>query len=532
MAVVMMVSLLPAMTLSAASSGMQDASTWVLGSAERPEYEGGKPAQPTNEVDIYGLKNETTSFQIVVQDTMDGALTINDLEISDLEGPGGEKILGNTLIRNREQFIFVEDGQQSESYGGHNTFEGDVYIADPLIPFNDPTTGDALNGSLKAIPYTIPQGKNAAFWIDVPIPKAATEGEYTGMYTIKTADGDISGKITLTVWNYELPDVPLSDFHVGGGGSNKDDRLMYMRNRIQESSTLTKAEFDDYGYRGLKGMGAGQWADMSWGQSADDMELPVENTLNAINGVQTGYEPGDVFWYSYLADETESAYEEFIAESWDTWVGTDSNYFYNTHDVFREKLYEWRKVLKAANIPVLLCIVTKPYIDLIDDYDLFNADPDNAAWIAANGPKQPGEGEPLIDVFVTLDSLFNAPYIDRQGNEIDGYTVADVTKMALAKGSKVWSYSALVQDDHTPTWSLDASLMDYRMPGGFINQNFGMDGTLNWRMTYDASKFNTAENWEKSQGMWTIRAIRSLMELGFTALNRLDLAQVIPMLNP
>ena len=99
-----------------------------------------------------------------------------------------------------------------------------------------------------------------------------------------------------------------------------------MRNRIQQGSTLTKAEFDDYGYRGLKGMGAGQWADMSWGQSADDMELPGENTLNAINGVQTGYEPGDVFWYSYLADETESAYEEFIAESWDTWVGTDSNY--------------------------------------------------------------------------------------------------------------------------------------------------------------------------------------------------------------
>lgn len=55
---------------------------------------------------------------------------------------------------------------------------------------------------------------------------------------------------------------------------------------------------------------------------------------------------------------------------------------------------------------------------------------------------------------------------------------ADVAA-ALKKGDRVWSYTAIVQDNFSPKWEIDFQPINYRIYG-FLNQSVGATGLLYW----------------------------------------------------
>ena len=42
----------------------------------------------------------------------------------------------------------------------------------------------------------------------------------------------------------------------------------------------------------------------------------------------------------------------------------------------------------------------------------------------------------------------------------------------------------MIQEDYSPAWALDYSLLNYRIFCGFLNQALGFDGMLFWRANY------------------------------------------------
>ncbi|MCK5346500.1 MAG: hypothetical protein KAR20_23990, partial [Candidatus Heimdallarchaeota archaeon] len=105
--------------------------------------------------------------------------------------------------------------------------------ADPLVPFINPVTGKPIEprGQVRkgwgepriitgyemyAVPFEVFRGQNQPIWVDVYVPKDASSGVYKGKFKV-TADGNISAEIpvTLTVWDFTLPDGPTHRSYFG-----------------------------------------------------------------------------------------------------------------------------------------------------------------------------------------------------------------------------------------------------------------------------------------------------------------------------
>lgn len=480
---------------------------WTLTEIERAEKTSAVPEDAGQDASLYSLKGETVGYQIVVKAPADEDLTITGLTVSNLEGDDGG-IDSKQMNLYREHFIFVEGSQHSDSQGGHNRFPStDSWYADPLIPFVDPMTGEkpstCPDGSREinyvALPYTVPAGENAVFFVDVNVPYTAEAGGYEGTYTVISDAGAVSGGVSLTVWDYKLqPGTQYSQF--GGTGTGVTLNML-LKHGIGTTSGLNTAAYARVSPNGQLFNNTDFWGDVSWGQPARDMlDAPtVEEITKQIEDL--GFTVGDgTMWVNYTIDEIETAYEEYISEDMLEWfdpadydpdyTGDPAEFYKGSHELFRQKLYQWHKALSACGVS--LEIVCRPYPDMLDDYDLWNED--HADEIAAGllEEKQPGDGEPIVDIFVSLDSLYFTPYYNTDGtvmtNEFgDELTTEEMIRAAQKAGCEVWSYTALVQDDYSPTWSLDAPLTDYRMLPGFLNQAMGFTGTLNWRVDYDMS---------------------------------------------
>jgi hypothetical protein len=130
-------------------------------------------------------------------------------------------------------------------------------------------------------------------------------------------------------------------------------------------------------------------------------------------------------------------------------------YNYTADEIVRfPQLYpqirEWAKNLHAAG--VLNLITMAPVPELFDD----------------------GTGRSVVDIWVLQPEYYeNSP--------------ANV-RTVQAKGDRVWSYVALVQDTHSPWWEMDFPPVNYRIMQGFINQSLGFTGLLYWAVDHWTQK--------------------------------------------
>jgi hypothetical protein len=163
-------------------------------------------------IGLSGARGETVDTHVIVRGPAGGLSNVN-LSASALIGPGGATIAASNVVLYREYYTTVSGTVPQGGFpsGGTNPPLGSGTYAEPLIPFVDPETGGALNGSLKAVPATVAANQNQPFWVDISIPRGKTNsppGLYTGTINVTSSLGNLSIPVAVTVWNFELPMKP------------------------------------------------------------------------------------------------------------------------------------------------------------------------------------------------------------------------------------------------------------------------------------------------------------------------------------
>jgi hypothetical protein len=162
---------------------------------------------------LAGAKGAAESYQIVV--SADVALSGVNLTASSLSDGAGHTIPSANLVFFREAFIDytgVVENEPGSQPAPKSSPTHDPRVPDPLIPFIDPYTPGRAVGA----PFSVAAGLNQPVWLDVSIPTNAVAGNYGGTLTISaTGMGSVALPISVTVWNFALPDMNIVTTYFG-----------------------------------------------------------------------------------------------------------------------------------------------------------------------------------------------------------------------------------------------------------------------------------------------------------------------------
>ncbi len=432
--------------------------------------------------EIKAARNEVESFQVVVAAPQEN-ISVTGVEISDLAGQGSSRIAKDNIRLFREEYVRVRvSTSRAELPPG--------LYADPLVPFVNPVTGkpiEPLNESrerwgepvktsgydMYAVPFDVFKGQNQPLWVDVHIPKDAAAGTYTGTLSVR-ARGGISAQIgvTVTVWDFTLPDGPTHRNHFGsfssvaryfnverGSEKARQIEMQYCRamaeHRINppipdfllpEVNADGSLKIDPERHQALK--------NFLTGLHVTDFEIPRSRFARLPSStLRPDYKtisPEDRQkaqryyreYYKYLEDNgwEKRAYVYMLDEP-------------NLRGNYEQVLVLGELVHEA--VPQLRCLVVE---------QTYLQDP---SW---------PDMDPAIDIWCPLWS-----FIDRESiNE------------KIAHGDEVWSYTALVQRSPSyhpqyesvknldpPYWHIDRPLVVYRVPT-WINYQYNITGLLYW----------------------------------------------------
>src|SRR5579872_69177 len=163
------------------------------------------------EAKIKAARNETEAFQIVVH-AGDGGLKGVNAAASDLKA--------GSLIIDRKNISLFREHYVTVRIPSPRSKEQPGLIPDALIPFPEPgAKPPARPPRYPSAPFTVAPASNQPIWVEVRVPRDAAPGEYKGTITV-TAEGEnpIDVPVTLTVWDFVLPDTPTLRTNFGGLG--------------------------------------------------------------------------------------------------------------------------------------------------------------------------------------------------------------------------------------------------------------------------------------------------------------------------
>src|SRR5437879_3017897 len=372
-------------------------------------------------ISLSSARGETVDTQVVVQGPAGGWSNVN-LGASALTGPGGATIPASSVSLYREYYITVTG---TANYGGgSNPPLGSGTYPEPLIPFNDPETGSPLCGTaatLKACNASISAGQNQHYWIDISVPRGATNsppGTYTGTISATADQGTVTIPVTVTVWNFELPAQPseLSLWSLWPPATgNTVTTLMQalMRNKVMHGvSVNASSDMINFGLN-RSGLDGSYFIGIQCNSSFSS--IPSTSQINAAAANFPAGLPLDF----YVADELNgcsSAYSTLKT------MGT------NAHAANRSV-----KTIMTTNAP---------------DPNLYNE----------------GDGRSAIDHWVLLDSMQQWPALPFTG------------------AGDLWSYASCNTGfGNTPAWMVDYPPINERIQAGFLNWTQGATGVLYYR---------------------------------------------------
>ena len=382
-----------------------------------------------SEVRLTAARGEVQSFQIVASSDRGGLTNVN-VTISDLHGPNGNLIPKSSFTLYREKYVQVTSS--SPNWKGSNQPMGPGWYADALIPFTDPETGKPLSGArYTAVPFDVKAGQNQPVWVDLNVPRSAEPGEYTGTYTVSSKQGDVTGSITVKVWNFALPLAPSlkSAFLFFQAGTLEAQREL-LRNKLSPQATKPGDQALLMKENGLSATQAGPFS----GADVGRCNMSPAPSVSQFKAVAAAQQPG-LMLYDYSADE----------------IGHCSNLY--------PTIRQWANHMHQAGIQNLISMSPTPA--LYDD--------------------GLGKGRSAVDIWVLLPLMYNN----------SGARVQEVLK----KGDAVWSYNTLVQDAYSPKWLIDFDPVNFRIQPGFISQSLGLTGLLYWRIDkWGSDPWNNVNN--------------------------------------
>jgi hypothetical protein len=171
-------------------------------------------------IQIKSARNETVSFQVIVERTGTASLKRVNVTAAPLTGPGGVTLGDSNIAMLKEWYVNV-DRRTSQNYT-----LGVGWYPDALVPTAH-TTGRLFPQSY-VLPFDVPDllnnighdQRNQAVWFDVYVPRdrrQAPPGDYTSTITVSTPSGEhVELTLGLTVWDFALPE----ETHVAGNIHN------------------------------------------------------------------------------------------------------------------------------------------------------------------------------------------------------------------------------------------------------------------------------------------------------------------------
>jgi hypothetical protein len=398
-------------SLAQADSGL---TVWVAPSLHRVGM--GDAAGSGTQANVWAARGEYQSFQIVANGGQKGLTHVN-VTVSDLRGPNDEAIPHNSFTLYREKYMYVNSS--SPNWKGSNQPLLPGWYADALIPFTDPDTGKPLSGArLTAVPFDLKSSTNQPIWVDLLVPQTAKAGKYSGTYTVTSDQGEFTGQIALTVWNFTLPKAPSlkSSFLFFQAGSLAAQREL-LRNKVFPLSTSPNDQAQLMKEDGLSATSVGPFSGADIGRCS----MSPAPSAGQFKSFAASQQPG-LMLYNYSADE----------------IGHCSNLY--------PTIKQWAVNMHQAGVKNLISMSPTPA--LYDDGS--------------------GTGHSAVDIWVLLPVMYNN----------SKQQVADVLK----KGDAVWSYNTLVQDAYSPKWEIDFDPVNFRIQPGFISQSLNLTGMLYWRV--------------------------------------------------
>src|ERR1700687_4591817 len=394
---------------------------WVSSSLVRVGQSDAPGTAPS--ISLSSARGEPVDTQVIVQAPVGGLTNVN-LSASALTGPGGASIPASSVTLYREYYITVTG---TGSYGGgSNPPLGPGPYPEPLIPFNDPETGSPLcatAATLKACNATISAGQNQPYWIDISVPRGATNsppGTYTGSISIAATQGSVTIPVTLTVWNFELPVQPseLSLWTLwppAAGNTITTLAGALMRNKVMSCCDLAANASADMTNFGLNRFGLNLFYLVGIKCDGSYSSLP---STSQINTAASNF-PASLGLDLYVADELNG---------WPGGYSALMTVATNAH---------------AANPGVKTLMTTNA-----PDANLFNE----------------GDGRSAIDHWVLLDAMQQWPSVPYTG------------------AGDLWSYATCNTGfGNTPEWMVDYPPINERIQAGFLNWTQGATGILYYR---------------------------------------------------
>jgi hypothetical protein len=433
-------------------------------------------------VKISSARNEVESFQVVVSAPKENINGIT-VYVSDFIGPKGSKIRKENIKLFREEHIRVRiSSPRAELPPG--------LYPDPLVPLINPITNkpiEPLNSYRKrwgepvktsgydmyAMPFEVFKGQNQAIWVDVHVPKEVPAGIYSGELTVQ-ATARISEQIpvTVTVWNFTLPDGPTHRNHFGSFSNiaryfnieRNSDRFKQIEMRYCQAMSEHHINPPIPNYLLPKTNDDGSLEIIPERHAAlKDFITKFHVTDFEIPRARFARLPGSTLRSDYKTISPENRikaqryYREFYKYLKDN--GWEKGaYLYMLDEPNLRENYEQVLVLGQLvheAVPQLKCLVVE---------QTYLQDP---SW---------PDIDPAVDIWCPLWS-----FIDRES-----------TNDKIAHGDEVWSYTALVQrapryhpqyqtvrNYDPPYWHIDRPLTEYRIPT-WINYQYNITGLLYW----------------------------------------------------
>ena len=399
---------------------------------------------PVREARIKAARNEYESFQVVVH-AGEGGLKDVTAEVSDLKGEGDRMIERRHVAVFREHYLEIKTPTMKSK-------EAPGPLPDALIPVAPrPPKPPRFVG----MPFSLPADLNQPLWVDVYVPKTAAPGEYSGMITISSAvQRPLTVPVTLTVWDFALPETPTLRTNFGGLGR-----------RLLTGHAGFKP--DTAAYRALERSYAEAMAAHRLCPPIPPYLRPRVGPDGAIDAKET--HAGLKEWMESLhvtgfridlpdGDPAGKDRDRTVKYLQTMWAYLKENGWEKLAYVFvadepndAKKYEEVRKLAKLVHQaqPRLKIFCTEQPV------------PKNPAWGTLVGS---------ADIWVPLWPLF------------DEKSVAE----RLKAGEEVWSYTTFCQGkpgEDTPFWQLDFPLLNYRIPA-WTSHRYCLTGLFYWTVVY------------------------------------------------
>lgn len=281
---------------------------------------------------LAAARNESESFQVAVH-ADGGRLTDVDVSVSALDGPGGATIAADRMTLYREHFVRIRAEEHSPGPG----VLPQSWFPDALVPFLDPETGEPPEpgAHYPAAPFDVPAGRTQPVWVDVHVPAGTPAGAYAGTWKVTSDQGNVTGQVELTVWDFALSQTPAEDSSFGVYKRFGRTRDLLLEYDVQPTPVRAGRE-DELESQGLQSVNLGFWS----GATYHDCRMDPPPSVREIRRAARRHEP-DLRIYNYTADEISRCKELY------------------------PRVERWSRRLHRADVEQLITMVPEP--ELLDN---------------------------------------------------------------------------------------------------------------------------------------------------------------------